>query len=162
MNKYMHLSEFEEMLNKKKIMIEDERRPIQEARRPQPSQRGKRNYAIGIASSCILVALVAGGAFLRVENKIGGTQSVAEAAVKDIGTLKARMATDTTKEQIAAIKAHVDALQVAKMQLEGEVEQIKNIVETAKNRANNSRGTGTFGQGAGQQLPRAENKRYRL
>ncbi len=157
MNKYVQLSELEEMLNKKKIMIKDERKPIQEVRPPQPSQ--PRNFALVIASCCILVALVTGGAFLRVENKIDGMQLGAAAAVKDIRTLKARMATDTTKEQIAAIKAHVDALQVAKMQLEGEVEQIKNIVETAKNRANNSRGKGNFGQGAGKQLPRAENKR---
>jgi len=160
MNKYIVLSEFEEMLNKKKAAIEEERKPIQEARRPRPSQR--RNYALVIASCCILGALVAGGAFLRVESKIDGMRSVAEAAVKDIGTLKAGMATNTTEEQIAAIKAQVDELRAAKTQLEDEVEQIKTIVETAKNRPNNNRGKGKPSQaGAEKQLPGAENRRPR-
>ena len=147
MNKYVALSEFEEMLNKKKTEVEEERKSVQEPSRPQPSQL--RNYPIVVVSCCIVFALAAGGAFLRVEGKIGGMQSVAEAAVKDIGTLKARMAADNTKEQIAMIKAQVDELQAAKIQLEDEAEQIKNIVETVKNRANNIRGTGKHMAGGG-------------
>jgi hypothetical protein len=147
MNKYVALSEFEEMLNKKKTEVEEERKPVREPSRPQPNQL--RNYPIVVASCCILFALAAGGVFLRVEGEIGGIQSVADAAVKDIGTLKARMAIDNTKEQIATVKAQVDELQAAKMQFEDEVEQMKNILETVKNRANNIRGTGKHVAGGG-------------
>ena len=147
MNKYVALSEFEEMLNRKKTEVEEGRKPVREPSRPQPSQL--RNYPIVLASCCILFALAAGGAFLRVEGKIGEMQSVADAAVKDIGTLKARMAIDNTKEQIATVKAQVDELRAAKMQFEDEVEQMKNILETVKNRANNIRGTGKHVAGGG-------------
>jgi len=147
MNKYVALSEFEEMLNKKKAAVEEERKPLQEACRPQPSRL--RYYPLVVASCCMLLALVTGAAFLRVEGKIGGMQSLAEAAMKDIGTLKARTATDNTKEQIAAIKAQVDELQAVKMKLENEVEQIKTIVATVKSKANTIRGTGDHRAGGG-------------
>jgi outer membrane murein-binding lipoprotein Lpp len=147
MNKYMALSEFEEMLNKKKTAVEEERKPIQELRRPELSRL--RRYPPVVASCCILLALVTGAAFLRVEGKIGGVLSVAEAAMKDIGILKARMATDDTKEHFAAIKAQVNDLQAARMQLEDEVEQMKAIVETVKNSANRARGTGKQMAGGG-------------
>ena len=147
MNKYVALSEFEEMLSKKKTEVEEERKPVQEPSRPLPSR--SRNHPIVVASCCILFALAAGGAFLRMEGKIRGMQSVAEAAVRDIGTLKARMASDNTVEQIATVKAQVDELAAAKMQLHDEVEQMKNIVETVKNRANNSRGPGKHMTGGG-------------
>ena len=141
MNKYVALSEFEEMLNKKKTAVGEESRPIQEACRPQLTRL--RHYPLVVACCCVLFALVAGAAFFRVEGKIGVMQSVAEAAVKDIGTLKARMATDNTEEQMAAIKAQVYELQSAKMQLEDQLEQMKNIVETVK------RGTGKHLPGGG-------------
>ncbi len=147
MNKYVALSEFEEMLNRKKDAVEEEKDVIKEARLPQPSQR--RSHPLVVASCCILVALVVGGAFLRVEVKIGVMQSVYEAAAKDVETLKARMATDNTKEQLATIKAHVDELQAAKMQLENELEQMKNIVEAVNNRANNIGGVGKHMVGGG-------------
>jgi len=146
-NKYVVLSEFEEMLNKKRTAVEQERKPIHEAPRPQPSHL--RNYPIVVASCCILFALVAGGALLRVEGKIGAMQSVVEAAVRDVGTLNAHVATDTTKEQIAAMKAQVDELQAAKMQLQNELDQMKNMVETVKNTTDNIRGVGKHAGGRG-------------
>jgi len=143
-NKYVALTEFEEMLNKKKAAVEEDAKPIRETGRPQPNRL--RHHQVVVGSCCILLAFVAGGALLRVEGEIGAVRSAAEAAVKDIGTLKARMAIDTTKERITAIKAEVDALQAAKIRLEDQVEQMKNIVETVKNRENDLRRTGKRSQ----------------
>jgi len=159
MNKYIVLSEFEEMLNKKKAAIEEERKPIQEARRPRPRQR--RTYALVMLRAVSSVHLSRGSFSSR------GEQNRRDAVSSGSGreghrNLKAGMATDTTEEQIAAIKAQVDELRAANMQLEDEVEQIKTIVETVKNRAHPNRGTGKPSQaGAEKQLPRAENRRPR-
>ncbi len=131
MNKYMAITEFEEVLNNKKAAIEEERKPIQEIVSPQRSQ--KRMYAFVGSFCCILLALVTGGAYLRLEGRIAGMQSLAESAVKDIGTVKARIASDNISREVAGLKAQVDELQAAKVQLESAVGQLKTTVETARN-----------------------------
>ncbi len=130
MNKYVAITEFEEMLNKKKTAVSEETKPVQTAHQSRPSRWSR--YPLVVASCCILVALLAGAAFLRLEGKIGGIHTVAEAAAKDIQSVKAHIASDNSRDQIAAVKAQVDELQAEKMQLQDQLDQMKGIVETVK------------------------------
>jgi len=92
---------------------------------------------IVVACCCIVAVGAAGKGFLFLHTEVGAVQSAIGLAVKDLGTLKAQLATTDTKERLAAATAEVEGLKAANTRLRAEVKEIRDTLEALKARKNN-------------------------
>jgi hypothetical protein len=90
-----------------------------------------------IAFGCAFVLALGGKGFLYLNSEITAVHSAVGSAASDIDTVKAKVTANDTREQLAAVSAELDDLKVIHTQLQIEVEQIREGLQTLQAKKNN-------------------------
>jgi hypothetical protein len=140
----MRHASFEQVLMEKSESVKYVTRAeeLLSAMRNQVKPEKKRSYTILlqtilVACGAILAIAAAGKGFLYLDNGINTVQSAVGSTHKELSALKAQVSVADAREQLATVTAEMKNLRATHTQLQTEVEQIREALETSKAKKNN-------------------------